>query len=300
MNKYIFNSSDSIGIVANDAGAANLILGWIKEQKNLNLYFCLSGPAIKIFQDEMFFKENLDLEETINNSSVIITGTSYKSMLEHNARIYAKKNKIISIAVIDHWVNYEDRFIRACKKVLPDIIWVFDEFAEKIAKNIFTETKIEAYENFYLKNLVRNIKKIEKVKLNSETNILYVLEPIRKKSIKKTPFEFEVLNFFLSKIKNLKSKNNLKIRLRPHPSEKSEKYEKWMKANNNLSLSITINRTLEEDIAWADIVVGYESFALVVASASSKRCISSKLPKEKNANLKIKNLEYLRDFNYIL
>ncbi len=297
MNKYIFNSSDSIGIIANDAGAANLILGWVKEQKNLTLNFCLSGPAIKIFQDEIFFKKNLDLEETINNSSVIITGTSHSSMLEHNARIYAKKNKVISIAVIDHWVNYEVRFIRDSKKVLPDIIWVFDEFAEKIAKNIFTEIKIECYENFYLKNLVKNIKKIEKVKLKSETNILYVLEPIRKKSIKKTPFEFEVLNFFLSKIKNLKSNNNYKIRLRLHPSEKSEKYEKWLKVNKKSSIAMTIDKSLEEDIAWADIVVGYESFALVVASASSKRCISSKLPNEKNANLKIKNLEYLRDFN---
>ena len=67
--------------------------------------------------------------------------------------------------------------------------------------------------------------------------------------------------------------------------------------NDTSSLSMTINRSLQEDIAWADTVVGYESFALVVASASSKRCISSKLPKEENANLKIKNLEYLRDLN---
>ena len=58
---------------------------------------------------------------------------------------------------------------------------------------------------------------------------------------------------------------------------------------------MTINRSLEEDIAWADIVIGYESFALVIASAASKRCISSKLPCEKNANLMIKNLEYLRN-----
>ena len=57
---------------------------------------------------------------------------------------------------------------------------------------------------------------------------------------------------------------------------------------------MTINRSLEEDIAWADIVIGYESFALVIASAASKRCISSK-PCEKNANLMIKNLEYLRN-----
>ena len=298
MDKYIFSHSDYIGVIANDAGAANLILGWVKEHKFLNFYFCLNGPAIKIFQDENFLKENLNLEEIMLKANAIITGTSHNSMLEHNARIYARKTNITSIAVIDHWVNYELRFIRNRRKVLPNIIWVFDEFAEKIAKNIFKRTKIEAYENFYVNNLVKKIKPLEKKNISISTKILYVLEPIRKKSIKKNLlFEFEVLDFFLSKIHKLNTKDNLEIKLRPHPSEKAEKYEEWLKSNNSLNLSMTINSSMEEDIAWADIVIGYESFALVIASAASKRCISSKLPSEDNANLMIKNLEYLRDLN---
>ena len=123
-------------------------------------------------------------------------------MLEHNARIYARKTKITSIAVIDHWVNYELRFIRDGRQVLPNIIWVFDEFAKKIAQNIFKEIKIESHENFYVKNLVKKIKSLEKKNITSGNKILYVLEPIRKNPTNNsTLFEFEVLDFFLSKLK---------------------------------------------------------------------------------------------------
>ena len=78
-----------------------------------------------------------------------------------------------------------------------------------------------------------------------------------------------MLDFFLSKLKILNINDNYEIKLRPHPSENSEKYEKWIKSNQSLNISMTIN-SLEEDIAWADIVIGYESFALVIASADLK------------------------------
>ena len=66
-------------------------------------------------------------------------------------------------------------------------------------------------------------------------------------------------------------------------------------SNKSKNLGLTINKSLEEDIAWSDIVVGYESFALVVASHAGKRCISSKLPNEGNCRLMLENLEYLRN-----
>ncbi len=37
----------NVAIVAHDSGAANLILGYIKNNTKNNYYFCLKGPAKK-------------------------------------------------------------------------------------------------------------------------------------------------------------------------------------------------------------------------------------------------------------
>ena len=188
------------------------------------------------------------------------------------------------------------RFERHGEKILPDIIWVFDRFAYKKAKRLFTDVLIEQRKNIYLKEIVKRVKELENNKPKKTKNILYVLEPFKANSINdEYDFEFIVLDFFMENFFKITQGEEVELRLRPHPSEKNVKYENWLKIKNNNSFSITLNKKLEEDLAWADIVVGYETFALVVASAASKRCISSKLPKEENCRLMIENLEYLRD-----
>ena len=298
MKKYKFNSNDKIGIVANDAGAANLIMGWVLNNKFLNFYFCLSGPAKKIFKEKNLYDSIYELDMIIKKCNIIITGTSYDCLLEHEARFKAKKSKILNISVIDHWVNYELRFVRNKKKVLPDIIWVFDKFAERKAKLLFKNIQVHQLENYYIKDLVKNIEKIEKTKTSKKTNILYVLEPSRKASkFENYLYEYEILDFFIAKISKLKFKDEIEIKLRLHPSEESQKYNNWIMAQNKNYIYISFGKTLSEDISWADIVVGYDSYALVVANAASRICFSSKLPCEGNCKIMIKDLKYLRDIN---
>ena len=298
MTTYKFNRNDKIGIIANDAGAANLIMGWILHNRSLNYYFCLSGPAEKIFREKNLCDRVNDLEKVIKECNIIITGTSFDSLIEHRARLKAKKSKILNIAVIDHWVNYELRFTRNKKEVLPDIIWVFDEFAEKKAKNIFKNIEVQKKENYYIKDLVQDIHKFKKTSISNRTKILYVLEPFRKTSkIENYLYEYEVLDFFIKKTRMLKFKNPLEIRLRLHPSEEKHKYNDWIKMQNKNYISVSFEKTLAQDISWADIVVGYDSYALVVANAASRICFSSKLPNEENCKIMIKDLQYIRDIN---
>lgn len=292
-----FKLQNKIGIVANDAGAANLILGWLKNNNSLNYFFCLTGPAKNIYEKENLLTSICTIEEIISKCNLIISGTSFDSTLEHLVRIEAKKAKILSIAVIDHWVNYEIRFIRNNRKVLPDIIWVFDEFAEKKAKKLFRKTKIQKIKNFYMDEIVKKIKFLESKNIyENKSNLLYILEPIRKESSKEDYlYEFEVLDFFINNLKKLNLKKDCSIKLRLHPSEKKEKYNAWLKNKPKNFINISLEKTLEQDIAWADIVIAYESYALVIANAASKRCLSSKLPYEKKCNLMIKDLQYIRD-----
>ncbi len=284
----------SFGIIANDAGAANLILGWIKKNPSYKFLFYLEGPAKKIFLNFDSNLEFINFDQIISNSDILITGTSFFSNLEHNARKLAKKNKILTIAVIDHWVNYQRRFVRDKIEILPDIIWVFDEFAEAKAKQLFKGIEVVKKTNHFLNSSVKKINKITNPTKNN--NILYVLEPIRKDTKKnKFPYEFEVLDYFIKNLKKLNFDHFTKIRLRPHPSDLDGKYNNWLAENNQYNISLSKGKSLEEDIAWANTVVGYETYALVIASASSRRCITSIPPNNPNCRLMIKNLEYLRD-----
>lgn len=297
MAKTQFQMSQKIGILAHDAGASNLIQAWVDSHKELQFYFCLAGPALDIFKENYNTGLLLNLEQLIQKCDVIISGTSKESHLEHNGRIKAKLKQKFSISVIDHWVNYQMRFEKNAEKILPDMIWVFDKFAYEKAVELFPDVIIEQRKNIYLEKIVSKIKELEINKQKITKNILYVLEPFQSNSTNNDYlFEFIVLDFFYENLFKIERSHKIKVRLRPHPSEKKEKYENWIRLKDNNLFSITLNKKLEEDLAWADIVVGHETFALVVASAASKRCITSKLPEEENCRLMIDNLEYLRDF----
>ena len=293
----MFDLKDTIGVIANDAGSANLIKAWISNNASLKYFYCLSGPALKIFNSEILFDSLIDLDTLIKICNVVITGTSYSSNLEHNARFKSKKYKIKSIAVIDHWVNYEMRFIRHNQMILPDIIWVFDNFAEKKAKNIFKTIKVQKQKNYYIEDQVKEISKLKKNLEDHSINILYVLEPIRKDKINGLIYEFIVLDFFMKNIYKLNLKKEFFIRFRLHPSENKNKYDDWVRKQNKDNISISINDNLCEDISWSNIVIGYESYALVIASASKRKCFSTKLPNEENCRLMIEDLEYIRDLH---
>ena len=67
MEDITLKNNDRIGIIAHDAGASNLIKGWMQNQKNLNFYFCLKGPAINIFKEELIKGKKTSLENIIKN-----------------------------------------------------------------------------------------------------------------------------------------------------------------------------------------------------------------------------------------
>tara|TARA_Y100000589_G_C27193365_1_gene645716 strand:- start:4184 stop:5083 length:900 start_codon:yes stop_codon:yes gene_type:complete len=290
------NDSSTIGIIANDAGAANLILWLIKNYNNYSYRYCLQGPAIKIFEDNLTYFNNLSFDQIFSGIDFIITGTSLYSDLEYIAREKAAKENIFNAAVVDHWVNYEIRFIRNNRMVLPDEIWVFDSAAFKKAKFVFENILIRQYPNFYVNELANKIKSKKINKLNNHKKVLYVLEPLRQNWLKNQAFgEIEVLDFFLENISKLDQTNSFDIKLRPHPSHKFGKFEDWVNNNQLFKISIDYENSLEDCIAWADIVIGCETFALVIAEAAEKRCITSIPPYGPDCRLKINKLEYLRD-----
>lgn len=300
---------NSIGIVSHDAGGAEILSHWVKENYCKNKYFFyLDGPANKIFKNNINSKlineiAKGSIEKFIESSDLIITGTSWQSNVEREFIKIAKLKGKKIISILDHWANYRERFVIDNYVELPDEIWVCDKYAKKIAESIFdNNVSLRLITNPYIENIKRNISSQMKLSKNFKTeSMLYVCEPIREHA--KIQFgdenhlgytEESALEYFLKRI-HLLNINYKNLVIRPHPSENLEKYD-WVKTQfSNISIVIDNKSKLIDQILLSSTVIGCESMAMVVGLIANKRVISSIPPNGRDCCLPHKSIEHLKE-----
>ena len=110
----------------------------------------LDGPAVGIFQRKLGHCDLLGLNKAVEQSDWLLCGTSWASGLERNAikmaRLVGKK----TVAFLDHWVNYHERFQVDGVCCYPDEIWVGDQYAYDLAEKIFSDVPILLRTNPYV------------------------------------------------------------------------------------------------------------------------------------------------------
>ncbi|MDP2382626.1 MAG: hypothetical protein Q8N00_07455 [Nitrospirota bacterium] len=289
--------SSPLAVVAHDAGATNLILGWVKNQSNVTVRTCLQGPAMALWSATFPNWKNESLSDALDDAAMLLSGTGWASDLEHEARRMARALGIFSIGVIDHWVNYRERFIRNGEEVLPDELFVADEDAQTEAVRCFPNLPVMLLPNRYLEGLVAQINALSpEPNERPGSHILYVLEPIRQPwGNNEEPGEFQALDFFLERVGALGLGHTPEVRLRSHPSDPPGKYASWLSRSGELNLTIDTSSSLAEAIAWADWVVGCQSFAMVVALHANRRVISTNPPWAPRCALPQRGIQHLRD-----
>lgn len=284
-----------LAVVCHDAGATNILAAWLR-QYTADFKIYADGPATEILMalfPTQRFVESLD--QCLDGASSLLSGTGWASDLEHQARKWAKERGIYTIAVIDHWVNYEQRFSRKQEQILPDEIWLADNYALHIAEEKFPHTKLRVLPNLYLADLVEEIGELGNRKESCPT-LLYILEPIRSSwGMGELSGEFQALEYFLEHLSQLKIPDNVEIILRPHPSEPVGKYDSIVNNFTNLTIFVDNKASLAEQIARSHWVVGCESFALVIALEAGKQVISSLPPWAPACRLPQPGLQHIRD-----
>jgi hypothetical protein len=263
-----------LAVVAHDAGAANHILAWMEgEQPAL----CLAGPAEALWRVRHGEVLHIALDAAISGAATVITGTGWASTLEHDARRLARQKGITSVAVIDHWTNYPDRFIRDGEQVLPDEIWVTDGYAQTIAQSAFPGVRVLNQPNAYLAKLVDEVVSQQlSFPTSALDRVLYVLEPIRQAwGELAEPGEFAALDYFIAHRALAGIAPGAEIRLRPHPSDPPGKYDAWLERQGNPRITLDQAPTLAAGLAWANAVAGCQTYAMVVALACGRTVIST-------------------------
>ena len=262
------------------------------------------GPArylaalISCFEDEAFYIASdlnryvfdeghgapiYDLSETLaSRTNLVITGTSLgdaQISLDKRLVIWAKKNNIPSVSVIEHWSWYRKRFQANNNLILPNYILVNDQLAlaAAIAEGL-PESILRSLGNPYLESLslqpldfFRAIELKEKYNLPKNKRLLVFISEELKSVFKQGTVddlgydEFEVLK---SVILQLNIDDHLIIKL--HPEEALDKYDCFT------SESINVLRVCPvlDLVILADSVIGMASMLLLELSVYRNDIIS--------------------------
>ena len=268
-----------VAVVCHDAGGAEILSSWLLRSHDL-CSVVAAGPAVGIFDRKCIGSERLCLTEAITRCDWVLCGTG-ASGFELQAIKLGKQQGKTTIAFLDHWVHYKERFQDDDGSFsFPDEIWVGDDYAHSIAEEEFPNIPIKSQINPYFDDLRSVFLNIESNKpLTSKISILYVCDPVRNHAYKKYGDELHwgyteesALTYFLENIESLRLDIAL-ITIRPHPSENLDKYQ-WAKALAPGIINFGGDKTLVQEMIDADVVVGCESMAMVVGLLAGKRVIS--------------------------
>lgn len=293
--------SEPLAIVAHDAGGAEVLSSYVARHCS-SCMFVLEGPALDIFERKLGVNTLTPLEEAVDKCNSLLCGTSFKSALEWRAIAAAQAADKPAVAFLDHWVNYRERFTRFGRWHWPDEVWVGDEIAARIARQDLPELKQKLVPNAYFMDIRDEINAVIVPPRASGggLNILYVCEPLREGALARYGderywgyTEEEALAYFLSNVAVL-GNNIARITIRLHPTENQNKYD-CVLSHFDLPLVCGEQKTLPEQIALSDVVVGRSTMAMVVSLLSGRRVFSCIPPGGKTPRLPQVEIENMSD-----
>lgn len=260
MEKYI-------GVVAHDAGGANVLSSYCKRMPGNYRYF-LQGPAKAIFSKNLSVESEEDLEKFVSDCHRFLIGTSGNSDFERSLIVRARKLRKETIAILDHWTNYRERFILSGDLVLPDKFITLDKYAFQIAKQTFPECNIEEINNPYLEEFHNHfVEMTSRLPTSQKSEILYISEGFSEQNLEgkeDSSKDFEYFQKFLN-VRTRLFGSHLNLRIRLHPSEDLTKFEQFKNLESDF-LQSDSTMDLALDLSRANCVVGVSSMALVLAS----------------------------------
>jgi len=256
---HFISSARKIGVVAYDAGGAEQVAWVLKDIKKKVLAY-IGGPAIKIFQNSgVTYEKSNNLNQLID-CDLVISGSGWMSSLENDVIRKCNYFQIPCITVLDHWVHYQERFVRE-PKANPKMFAVTNLPALQIANLAFPDQPIWLFPDrqveFYKSRIENSFLK---------SDVLVLLEP---SSILSSAFSItdELERTLIRSAVRIKEKRNLKtVTLRLHPSQvpTDVKYLNLQAEFPGLSISATAD--LVDNLKLAAVVLGFNTYGLYLSA----------------------------------
>jgi hypothetical protein len=271
---------EQVAVVAHDAGGAEILSSYVKRlpaESRTGFLFVLEGPARKIFRAKLGDVREIGLAEAIAAADRILCGSGWQSDLEVRAIRIARAQMKPSTVFLDHWVNYQERFVRDGRADLPDEIWVGDPIALVRARAAFAGLPVALVENPYFLDIADEFR-VRHQPAPDTSSVLFVGEPVREHALRQHGnerhwgyTEEEALAYFLDHLDALPQPVD-RVRVRPHPAEPAGKYAALVKSKGH-AVEMSTGRTLFDDIASCQWVAGCNSMAMVAGLVAGRRVL---------------------------
>lgn len=231
--------------------------------------------------------------------NVVLLGTSLGPSLEHHFIVECRKKGIPTVAFLDSWVLYAERFTDPETgekfKYLPDRICVTDTAArEEMIEEGFSPEMIYVTGNPYLDQLAERNNHIDRTEtrnnflkqkgLLSETRILsFLSQPIDTTFSNPTwnhrqlgYTQWQVLEMIMAALKKISvdSEKPFVLIVRPHPKEAASRYQTWLGQAYPFPMIVEEQMDLHDLLGISDCVLGMFSTSLVEAYLMDKSVIS--------------------------
>lgn len=294
MKKQIQADIGSFSVVCHDAGGTNQIIAMIKAEGITVKSVYIEGPGAIIWKNAFpNIPISMCLEDAVINANLLLTGTSWASIIEHNARKIAKYLNIYSVTMLDHWSDYPARFRLGGVSCLPDEFWVVDGYAMYLAKDHFPGKPIKLKRDWYAADQLSKIAPLSGIKKNQ---LLYLFEPALSCWGNDTSGEMQAFKYFMGKLPILGLPEDLRIELRPHPSDSPGKYEGLIHTYSHFIKDISLNvGSLSDALSNSTWVAGCQSYALVLALQSGRKVFGTLPPWAPKCALPHQGIIHLRE-----
>jgi RimJ/RimL family protein N-acetyltransferase len=253
-----FSRVKTIGVAAHDAGGAEQI-SWLVRNLPHRILAFVRGPAKRIFINSGVTFSNAEQLSNIMECDLVVTGSGWMSHLERAAINEAKLKGIPCITILDHWVNYLERF---GSDTHPQIIAVTNSVALQMAQEKFPDALVYLLPDFQIESYQRNL--LESNKLRN--SVLIILEPTSSihNSFSLQDCDLETLVNIAIFIMNSRKLDSIIIR--PHPSQLEDIPSLERLKNLSDRCHISSNTLLLNDLESSAVVIGFSSYALYISS----------------------------------
>ena len=264
----LLNKAKRILIVSNDAGGGNVLISYAQKLEK-HLIFLVSGPSLEIAKTNGISQQYIvsELKEVdFLNIDLIIASTGWSTDFEILAIDRGLLENVPTLVMFDHWSNYPNRLVHKGRKLRPNGIMVNDEQAYQLAQECYPEIEVKKIENEYLVRVKKEYEaQLPKCKKCTYNVILYLCEPTEESQYfpVESRRDYSRLEDFLAYTNHI---TDLKIIVRPHPSEFKKKYNGLIEKSTH-PIEISSEKNLAVDFARSHVCVGYETMALHVAKS---------------------------------
>jgi hypothetical protein len=286
-------SFQSIHFYLTDPGAVSICRPLIKSlQKRVLINVYTEGWAANNYSGvSRTFTELANVMHESPSTSAIFLGSQTTFSRTHEILQLAKKTKIFSYFIFDHWKNYAEHFkINEGRYIFPDRILLpdqlakeqfFDSFTKKIIKDHQLHSRVCISGHFYILEMLEKIKSCENLPenrkiLSQDLYILIILDPDEPEN---SPGLGYTVESTLKAMKEyyLSSKNGHTLIIKPHPRQDLDSLHEilaeWKEIPYEL-LSQDLTIPLHAYIAHAEQVWGVTSIALIIAKFAEKKILS--------------------------